>query len=586
VSKTIQMRNRYLTLLFVVGLSATSRGQLYVTSGNTLTIQAGATVHSTGNVVNNGAVSGGGFLDLRSSATTYSGAGAISNLRVSGGANVTPANDVTIGNALDVASGSSLTIPANRYILVNGPLSNAGTFTVQNTGSLVQGTSSTLTNSGTFNVRRQGTDVFYVYNYWSSPISSGTVPGSNVYGWNPNTSTQSYADDTLDPGWIPFSGAMAVGRGYASTGGYLATFSGTVNNGVLPPVPLIYYNHSFSVAQGTPFNLVGNPYPSAISAHLFVAQNPDINGSLYFWDDDFTGGSGFSTTDYATWNYTGTLPGSSTPGGGGNSFGGQFAIGSCQGFMVRAITSVSPSISFNNGQRLTGPNDIFFRLESEPQRLYLSLESTEHFNQILIGLVEDATDGEDRLYDAVKIRGNSQIALAAENEGKDYSIMAFAPPSVEKTIPLNVFIAQSGTYNFHSNTIEGFAGYDIYLEDRSNLSYYPLNEGTQVPFNLNAGEIVDRFYLHIGPELVTDVNSAASNPSVRGWIFDGILNVTLHNVADAQRLELFDISGKVVWSSSSAVAVRLTVDVNHLSRGAYILRLTSDSGVFSEKVIR
>ncbi len=579
------MRNRYLTLLFVVGLSATSRGQLYVTSGNTLTIETGATVHSTGNVVNNGSVSGGGFLDLRSSATTYSGTGAVSNLRVSGGANVTPSNDVTIGNALDVAAGSSLTIPSSRYILVNGPLSNAGTFNVQDNGSLVQTSASVLTNSGTFNVRRQGTNEFYVYNYWSSPVSSGTVPGSNVYSWNPNTSTQSYADDTLDPGWIPFAGGMSVGRGYASTGGGLATFSGSANNGPLP-VALSYYTHDLALPVGTPFNLVGNPYPSAISAHLFVQDNPHINGSLYFWDDDFTGGSGFTTTDYATWNYTGTLPGSSTPGGGGNSFGGQFAIGSCQGFMVRAIQPTNPSISFNNGQRITGPNNIFFRLESEPQRLYLSLESTEHFNQILIGLVDEATDGEDRLYDAIKIRGNSQIALAAANEGKDYSILAFAPPSEEKTIPLNVFIAQSGTYNFHSNTIEGFEGYDIYLEDRSTLSYFPLNQGTQVPFNLNAGAIIDRFYLHIGPELVTDVDNSSSESSMRAWIYDGLLNVNLRNVSDAQRLELFDISGKMVWAMGSAMADRLTIDVNHLSRGAYILRLTSDSGLYSEKVLR
>lgn len=579
------MRKILLVPVFLFRLCTLATAQFVVTSGSTLTIQSGATVHSTGNVVNNGTVNGAGFLDLRSSATAYSGNGAIANLRVSGGANVTPANDVTVGNALDVASGSSLTIPSNRYVLVNGPLSNAGTFNVQNSGSLVQATGSTLTNSGIFNVRRQGHPVSHPnppYNYWSSPVTAGTVPGANVYRWDPNTSTQSYADDAADPGWIPFSGTMDVGVGYASTGGGLATFSGTVNNGSLPSISLEYYPHSFAQSVGTPFNLVGNPYPCAISAAQLALDNSNVAGSFYFWDDDFSGGPGYTTTDYAVWNHTGGLSGS---GAASNSVQPNGFIASCQGFMVQAENGIA-TLTFNNGQRVTSPNNQFFRLESEPQRLYLSLESPAHFNQILIGLVEDATDGEDRLYDAVKIRGNSQIALAAENEGKDYSIMAFAPPSVEKTIPLNVFIAQSGTYNFHSNTIEGFAGYDIYLEDRSNLSYYPLNEGTQVPFNLNAGEIVDRFYLHIGPELVTDVNSAASNPSVRGWIYDGILNVTLRNVADAQRLELFDISGKVVWSYSSAVADRLTVDVNHLSRGAYILRLTSDSGVFSEKVIR
>lgn len=579
------MRSSYLTSLFLLGLCPVASAQFFVNSGSTLTIESGAVVHSTGNAVNNGTVAGGGFLDLRSSATSYSGNGAINNLRVSGGANVTPANNVTLGNALDVGSGSSLTIPSGQFILVNGPLTNAGTFTVQNSGSLVQAVGSTLSNTGTFHVRRQGHNLFYIYNYWSSPVTVGTLPGSdNFYSWNPHTGTQSYADDASDPGWVAYSGPMVPGLGYASSGGGLATFSGTANNGPIPR-SLVYYPHTFSQPVGTPFNLVGNPYPCAISAHQFVADNSDINGSLYFWDDDFSGGSGYTTSDYATWNYTGSLPGSSTPGGGGNSFGSQFAIGSCQGFMVRAIQPTSPSITFNNGQRLTGPNNIFFRLESEPQRLYLSLESTTHFNQILIGLVDDATDGEDRLYDAVKMRGNSEIALAAVNEGKDYSIMAFAPPTTEKTVPLSVFLAQAGTYWFHANTIEGYEGYDLYLEDRSTLSYYPLSEGTQVPFQLPAGDILDRFYLHIGNELVTGVGND-NIPSMRTWIYDGLLTVHLQNMSEARFFELIDMSGRRVWTHGRNGGDLLTADLSSLSRGAYVMRVITDSGIFSEKVIR
>lgn len=579
------MRNRYLTTILALGFCINSNAQLYIKNGSTLTIEGGAVVHANGDVFNDGSVSGAGFLNMLNTAQTYTGNGAINNLRISGGADVTPANSVTLGNALDVAASSSLTIPPNQYVVVNGPLTNAGTFNVDNNGSLVQTVGSTLANTGVFNVQRQGSNSATVFNYWSSPITASSVPGSNIYRWNPHTSTQDYADDAFDPGWTAFGGAMTPGVGYASTGGGLATFSGTANNAVVSQ-SLVYYTHNLALPVGTPFNLVGNPYPCAISAHQFVEDNPDINGSLYFWDDDLSGGSGYTTNDYATWNYTGILPGNSTPGGGGNSFGGQFAIASCQGFMVRAINPTSPVLNFNNGQRITGPNSIFFKAESEPQRLYLSLESPLSFNQILIGMVDDATDGEDRLYDAAKIRGNSLIALAAENDGKDYSIMAFAPPVVEKTIPLNVFVAESDYYTFHSNTIEGFDGYDIYLEDRSTFTYYPMVEGTQVPFQLTAGEIQGRFYLHIGSELVTSVRDA-QDPAMRAWIYDGMLNVNLVNFnGRTGRLDLLDMAGRTVWSSGANVSNRFTADVSNLSRGAYLVRLVSQSGIYTERVLR
>ncbi|MCF8257268.1 MAG: T9SS type A sorting domain-containing protein [Flavobacteriales bacterium] len=576
------MRKRHLTAVLVLGLCANVHAQLYVTNGNTLTIQTGAVVHSDGDVMNNGSVAGGGFLNMFNTAQVYSGTGAISNLRVSGGASVTPANSVTLGNALDVTSGSDLTVPTGQYILVNGPLTNAGTFTVENSGSLVQTIGSTLTNSGTFHVLRQGSSASNVYNYWSSPITSGSVPGGSIYRWNPNTSTQDYADDTFDPGWISFSGTMQVGSGYASLGGDLATFTGTANNGPIPR-SLIYYPYNITnTGPGTPFNLMGNPYPCAISAAQLVLDNTNVNGSIYFWDDDLTGGSGYSTTDYAVWNHTGGLSGSGTP---SNSVTPKGFIASGQGFMVRALNG-SAALDFNNGQRVTGPNSQFFRMESEPQRLYISLESTQHFNQILIGLVEDATDGEDRLYDATKIRGSQSIALSAVDGDMEYAIMAFPPPMTEKTIPLNVFLAESGTYTFHSNTIEGFDGYEIYLEDRSTFTYYPMSEGTQVPFQLNAGDIAERFYLHIGSELVTGVRDEDS-PAMRAWIYDGMLNVNLFNFGNHNgQLEMLDMAGRKVWASGANVSDRFMADVSDLSRGAYLVRMTSQSGIFTEKVIR
>jgi len=216
----------------------------------------------------------------------------------------------------------------------------------------------------------------------------------------------------------------------------------------------------------------------------------------------------------------------------------------------------------------------------------LSIEGLDMYNQILIGMLDEATDGEDRLYDAIKVRGNQQIALAALNETSEYSILAFPPPPTEKTIPLNVFVSAAGEFNFHSNTIEGFEGYDIYLEDRSTYSYFPMQQGTQVPFQLAAGDHIGRFYLHIGSELVTGIRDA-DEPNMNAWIYDGLLTVTVDNIDGKGKLELLDMSGKLVWESKTEmIQERATVDVSHLSRGVYIAKLTTESGVFSKRAVR
>src|SRR5690606_36037061 len=104
------------------------------------------------------------------------------------------------------------------------------------------------------------------------------------------------------------------------------SFSGAVNNGQIA-VPL----GLSAVAANTndDFNLVGNPYPSAISATDFILQNPDISGTLYFWShvtavSTETPGpdySNYNRDDYALFNLTGgtraslTSPASAVPTG-------------------------------------------------------------------------------------------------------------------------------------------------------------------------------------------------------------------------------------------------------------------------------
>ncbi|MFC2176177.1 hypothetical protein ACFLR1_04320 [Bacteroidota bacterium] len=224
---------------------------------------------------------------------------------------VFPILDVNTGTAHDIniESGATLTIPTGMALTLDGTLTNEGDVYVNNSGSLVQKTGSTRTGSGTYNVYVDA-HADQRFNLLSSPITNqSTVPGSSTFRYDSNLSTQDDTDDNpSDPGWVSHSGAMSPGTGYASVGAGTITFTGTVNNGDINKT-LVYHpfngNYDASSGAGTPFNLVGNPYPSAISAATFVANNADINGTLYFWDDDNTGGTGYTRDDYATWNGSG-----------------------------------------------------------------------------------------------------------------------------------------------------------------------------------------------------------------------------------------------------------------------------------------
>ena len=465
---------------------------------------------------------------------------------------------------------------------INGVLSVTGG-TLNSNGGVVINSGATLLHgagtpsgggsvSGNVTVKRQGATNGAIYNYWSTPVSGGLIPGYQTFSYDSDMGTQDYGDDQLpDPGWVGFSGAMANGKGYAARGGDLASFIGTANNGTIP-FTLDY--HPFSpgnTAAGTPFNLVGNPYPGALNAGIFISANSNINGSLYFWNDDLTGGSGYSYTDYAIWNgtgSTGTGAGTTPPNG---------SIASGQGFLVRA--TAPGSVNFTNAMRVSGPNNVFLKPNAENSRLWLALEGNDLYNEILIGMMEDATDEEDRLYDAIKLRGNSSVALAAISEGSEYAIMAFPPSTNERIVPLLAHVVSAGTYAFNPHTIEGFDGYDIYLEDRRHSTLTPIQSGSPINVSMSAGENHDRFYLHFAPTNVTSISENESDVQIKALIGSDVVSlISTAGHPMVGSLEVISANGQLLMSRSNLTLSNspFTISTSQMSAGVHIIRFVSD----------
>jgi len=501
-----------------------------------------------------------------------------------------PGTDLkVVGDFANSATGN-FTIDVNAVLDIDGDLNNNGTMTFENDASLMRGSNSVDGGSGIYNVKRQGS-TGNRYNHWGSPVGqSGAVPGNPSYSYNEANSTQWDGDDAdPDPGWAAFSGNMSPGDGYTGMGAGLVTFSDdAVNNGTLTtPLHTATYDPTYtSTTGGSPFNLVGNPYPSALDAWSLVndASNSNIHGSLYFWDDDGSGGSGYTYNDYAVWNASGGLPAVTSSGGGGNTPNGTIPTG--QGFMVRNATA--GQLTFNNGMRVANnSSNHFFRLDGEVSRLWFSINDGENYNQILVALLDDATNEEDRLYDAVKASANQSLSIAAKNADTDYAILAFPPPGIDQTVPLSINVSTSGEHVFKADIMEGFDEFNVYFNDAELNTNVLLNEGTSASVSLLAGEYYNRFFLNYVRTSFTGITEEATTV-LTAYAANGMLHVILNGVDETATIELLDMSGRVVLAESDPRFTNgnATISLQGLRKGVYVVRVAAEAQTLSQKILK
>ena len=321
---------------------------------------------------------------------------------------------VKLGKTLNINTG--LLVPSNPFIEIQSNLFNEGIINIDNNASLIQvNNSATNSGTGTTNVTRITPNFEkYDYTYWSSPIKDDIL-GTRFAAWNLNNAysynTANFSDlfsglynptsqtilgsDTFDDNgddWTkivsPLSTTMTQGVGYAIMGGIsgtfprteTVTFSGEVNNGIIPFALAQSANNASTTDD---FNLVGNPYPSALSADEFIKSNTlpiasanNISGTLYFWShkDDiqiFTTNPGpdiynFNSNDYASYTLLGGVGTLSSGSGSPKPLG---LITSGQGFFVEAETS--NNLIFNNSMRdKSYLNSILLKLNLLPKTSY------------------------------------------------------------------------------------------------------------------------------------------------------------------------------------------------------------------------
>ena len=354
---------------------------------------------------------------------------------------------------LQINSSRTLTVSSGGTVTVENGITNNGDIVVEDNGSIVQGTKDGPNTGTGYTVNRQSTSQLEEgnYTYWSSPLTSATL--ANV------TNAQLYYSFTgSSQTWVAASSAtsMTAGVGYINTGDsgitypntYTAAFTGSAfNNGDVS----VTLGFTADADADTDWNLLGNPYPSAIDADAFIADNTAIGGTLYFWTHNTLDSAGNNTQDdYVLWNGsggTGSCTGCTAPDGN---------IASGQGFFAQALST--GSATFTNSMRVSGSNTLFYKgakPTKEKDRVWINMKSENGFSQTLMAFLKEATDGVDRIYDGQRLNGGSKVNFYSVLEGNNYGIQGKSSLKKEEIIPMGFDTTETGNFKIEIDRTEG-----------------------------------------------------------------------------------------------------------------------------------
>ncbi len=548
----------------------------------------------------------------------------------------------------------TLTIGANSFVVVENNLTVNGNVFMNSSGSFVQNNDSgivdgaVLSDKTRISVEKQTgfLNSYQEYTYWSSPVVGETIGDglqealdSRRFSFNAqnflDATQESNNDNTATPGqddiddngddWTSVNDAtvMQTGVGYASThdpaiffapAQYIYVFQGAFNNGAIT-VP-IYRNDA--ELNDNNWNFIGNPYPSAVDADLFLAANASIdqtvgatNGAIFFWShntpaDGNTNGNealNYAQSDYAIINGTGQTAG-------GDGIVPDRFIPSGQGFFVSmtnaaASTTVSGTIEttdivFNNSMRVTGNNAQFFRNSqvAEFNKLRIDLNSDNGvFNQILIGYVDGATDGDDGMYyDAYKnlsANANALIySLLDDSTELKYAIQGKAPNNlnIDEIIPLGFFtiIDEPTLYTLSVAEVQGdfMTSNTVYLRDNLLGIVHDLSN-SDYTFTSDPTEDNTRFEILFQPETLSlTENEISPNDLIISELNDGRVKFSVGQNNIIETVEIIDLLGRTIYKLKGNDS-EVIFDLSNLSQSAYIAKVGLSNGqIISKKAIK
>jgi len=490
-------------------------------------------------------------------------------------------------NSGDVIITTGHTLKLHNELNVNG-----GSITFQDKASLVQINNNAI-NTGNIYYSRNAIDytsALYDYVYWSTPTTNSSTAAVGCYSWN-----TTYVNTNGTQGnWSSANNtSMTTGKGYIMRDVFSKTFTGIPHNGII----------TTNVQRGTittgpnkdtdNWNLIGNPYPSAIDSHLFMLSNTNIEGSIAVWTHNTSPSSAngnpfyanfvsnYQSNDYIIYNLTGSQAGP-------HVFEGDIAAG--QGFMVKLLEtgSNSQTVEFNNSMRGDNNNQFFRQqlktienqntiINPESHRIWLEITNSNlQATRTLIGYIEGATNNQDRLFDATTSSSNDQKIYSLINQDKFAIQGRELPFNDQDIIPIGYDSPVSGTYIIAINAVDGlFNNQNIYLEDILTNTIHNLTLSPYI-FNTSSGSYTDRFRIRFNNSTLENEDFITNNENLLVYVNENI------NIKSTDKtiksIQIFDLLGRNVATYDTINNTFFTIENLKATKATLLIRVTLENG--------
>jgi hypothetical protein len=324
------------------------------------------------------------------------------------------------------------------------------------------------------------------------------------------------------------------------------------------------------------WNLVGNPYPSAIvwDGNLTnwdiqdlepIVYVPDVANPDYFMSYDYSTGLG--------------VPGLGTLDGG--------VIASGQAFWVKAQgPGLNPNLAVHESAKTSASGE-FYRKAHRENNNGLSITLSDQVGKDVSWLMvrSDALNGYDPKYDRSKLLA-PVLSVSFVAEGRNLVNSTIKDIS-NTTIPISVYASHAGDVTISFEKIGTMPEFDeLFLVDRQSGQSHKISSGSYTFTSIGEMETSDRFYLSSQVEGDLRVN-VYPNPVI------DLLTVKVYT-HEATTITILDMTGKVVArdviersnTMTDSDALSATFDLGNFQRGIYIVNTQFEGNYVIKKIIK
>jgi len=454
---------------------------------------------------------------------------------------------------MSIAAASTVTINANVPVTVNNNIANSGTMNIKSAiggdGSLL--VNGSLSGSGSYKVDR-----YLSASKWhlvSSPITNG-LSGVFLNIW---LRAYDEATNTFGAYIVPTNIPMPTGQGFSvwtNSANEIRTFSGTINNATVTPTVQL----TGAAGPGTGWNLIGNPYPSAIDWNAASGwTKTNIANSVYVWNNN----------QYATYI------------GGTGTNGGSRYIAMEQGFFVQA-TGAGANISMSNNVRVHNSVGYLKNNEEDPiDIIRVKVSKDLNSDEVVIAFRENGSAIFNPQTDAIKLIGSttSPQMHTSKSDNSNLAINTLTVPTevVGKYVYLD--IAETGEHQLiYTHTLTG-ANIPRLFDTKTQTVIAP---NSPYSFNATVGDANTRFQFVESLPMYID-NNNNNNTQITVWCSNNTLYIINPDNEDIKQVEIYSLDGKLVYHG-----ITKTVDLSNLSKAMYLVKIITNKNIVSKTIIK